>query len=120
MGAILNCKGHIFAPFFCYVNHHKFFAMKKVLIALDYNRSAEKIAETGYALAKGLGAEVTLIHVIADAAYYSTLEYSPVMGYTGFSSPEMVPLLDMAELKNASKSFLEQSKKHLGDDTIST
>jgi nucleotide-binding universal stress UspA family protein len=94
--------------------------MKKVLIALDYNRSAQKIAETGYGLAKAMGAEVTLVHVIADAAYYSTLDYSPVMGYTGFSSPEMVPLLDMAELQNASKNFLEQSKAHLGDEAINT
>jgi nucleotide-binding universal stress UspA family protein len=94
--------------------------MKKILIALDYDRSAQKIAETGYALAKSMGAEVTLVHVVADAAYYSTLEYSPVMGYTGFSSPEMVPLLDLAGLQTASKNFLEQSKTHLGDDTINT
>jgi len=94
--------------------------MKKILIALDYNKSAQKIAETGYALAKSMGAEVTLVHVIADAAYYSSLDYSPVMGYTGFSSPDMVPLLNMAELQSASKNFLEQSKKHLGDEAIDT
>ena len=94
--------------------------MKKVLISLDYDPSAEKIAETGYALAKALDADVTLIHVIADSAYYSTLEYSPVMGYTGFSSPDMVPLLDLGELKNAANQFLEQSKKHLGDPNIHT
>jgi len=94
--------------------------MKNILIALDYDPSAEKIAEAGYALAKAIGAKVTLIHVIADSAYYSTLEYSPVMGYTGFSSPDMIPLLDLGELKNASKNFLEQSKKHLDDDDIDT
>src|SRR6187399_1410611 len=94
--------------------------MKNILIALDYDPSAEKIAAAGHALAKAIGAKVTLIHVIADAAYYSTLEYSPVMGYTGFSSPDMIPLLDLGELKNASKNFLEQSKKHLDDDDIDT
>jgi nucleotide-binding universal stress UspA family protein len=94
--------------------------MKKVLIALDYDPSAEKIAESGYTLAKALNAEVTLIHVIADLAYYSSLEYSPVMGYTGFSSPDMVPLLDLVELKKASSDFLEQSKKHLDDTSINT
>jgi nucleotide-binding universal stress UspA family protein len=61
--------------------------MKNILIALDYDPSAEKIAEAGYALAKAIGAKVTLIHVIADSAYYSTLEYSPVMGYTGSVHP---------------------------------
>lgn len=94
--------------------------MKKILIALDYNPTAERIAEAGYALAKATGAEVTLLHVVAEPNYYSTLDYSPVMGYTGFSSPDMLMLFDETEVKKASEDFLEQSKKHLGDDRIST
>ena len=94
--------------------------MKKILIALDYDPSAEPIAETGYALAKAMNAETVLIHVIADALYYSSLEYSPVMGYTGFSSPDMVPLVNMVELRDASTNFLEQTKKHLNDPAIQT
>lgn len=94
--------------------------MKKVLIALDYDPSAEEIAVAGFNLAKAINAETILIHVIADAVYYSGLEYSPVMGYTGFSSPDMMPLVDVDELKNASQQFLEQTKKHLNDDTIQT
>ena len=92
--------------------------MKKILIALDYNPTAEKIAETGYTLAKSIGAEVILVHVVAEPNYYSTLEYSPVMGYTGFSTPEMIMPIDDTEVKKASHEFLEQSKKHLGDDRI--
>lgn len=94
--------------------------MKKVLIALDYNPTAEKIAETGYELAKATGAEVILIHVVAEPDYYSTLDYSPIMGYTGFSSPDMLMLLDDTDLKKASTDFLDQSKKHLGDESITT
>jgi nucleotide-binding universal stress UspA family protein len=94
--------------------------MKKILIALDYSPSAEKIAETGYALAKSSQAEVILMHVVADPIYYSNLDYSPIMGYTGFSSPEMLSLIDMEEVKKASRDFLEQSKKHLGDEGITT
>jgi len=45
--------------------------MKKILIALDYNPSAQKIAEAGHALSKALGAEVCLTHVIGDTAYYA-------------------------------------------------
>lgn len=93
--------------------------MKKILIALDYNPSAEKIAEIGYALAKANNAAVILMHVVADPVYYSNLDYSPIMGYTGFSSPEMLSMIDMDEVKNASRGFLEQSKKHLGDESIS-
>ena len=94
--------------------------MKKILIALDYNPSAQKIAETGYALAKATNAETVLIHVIADAVYYTGLDYSPVMGYTGFSSPDMMPIIDIVELRSASINFLEQTKKHLNDESIQT
>ena len=58
--------------------------MKKILIALDYEPSAEKIAETGYAIATALNAEVILLHVVAEPAYYSSMEYSPIMGFSGF------------------------------------
>ena len=94
--------------------------MKKILIALDYNPSAEKIAERGYALAKATGAEVILMHVVAEPVYYSTLDYSPIMGYTGFSSPEMLLMADETEVKKASQDFLNQSKIHLGDESITT
>ena len=62
------------------------FRMKKVLIALDYEPPAQKIAETGYALAKGMNAEIVLLHVLSDANYYASLNYFPVMGYEGFNN----------------------------------
>ena len=46
--------------------------MKKILIALDYNPTAQKIAETGFSLAKAMNAQVVLLHVIADPVYYSS------------------------------------------------
>jgi nucleotide-binding universal stress UspA family protein len=46
--------------------------LKKVLIALDYDPTAQKVAETGYSLAKTMGAEVILLHVISDPVYYSS------------------------------------------------
>lgn len=94
--------------------------MKNILIAIDYDPSAEQIAEKGYELAQASNAAVALIHVISDAVYYTALEYSPVMGYTGFSSPNMVPMVDIVQLKAAAKDFLEQTKKHLNDESIST
>jgi nucleotide-binding universal stress UspA family protein len=95
--------------------------MKKVLIALDYDPSAEKIAGIGYELAKAMNAEVVLLHVTAEAAYYAAMDYSPVMGYAGFSGFTSMNLSEINErLKTESAQFLEQSKKHLGDDTIIT
>jgi len=94
--------------------------MKKVLIALDYDPTAQKVAETGFSLAKTLAAEVTLLHVIADATYYSSLEYSPITGFMGFDASDISHLLDEDGLKKASQHYLDKSKKHLGDDNIKT
>lgn len=94
--------------------------MKKILIALDYNPSAQKIAETGYAMAKAMNASVTLIHVMADPVYYSSLEYSPIMGYSGFTAGDMLHVEEGVELRKAAQSFLGKTKSHLGDEAIET
>ena len=40
--------------------------IKKVLIALDYNSNSNEIAKIGHQLAKKIGAETILIHIISD------------------------------------------------------
>lgn len=84
--------------------------IKKVLIALDYDPTAKKIAEEGFSLAKSMGAEVILLHVVVDLVQYSV------------SYLNMGPLqLDsVADLNHASLLFLEKTKKHLGDENIQT
>lgn len=94
--------------------------MKKVLIALDYNPTAQKVAELGFAMAKAMNAEIVLLHVISDPVYYSSANYSPVMGFTGFMDMDPQQLNITEELKKASQHFLEKSKHHLGDKTIQT
>ena len=94
--------------------------MKKVLIALDYDPSAEKVAETGFSLAKAMGAEVTLLHVISDPVYYSSASFSPIMGFNGYPNYEYMEPDIITKLKSASIDFLEQTKKHLDDKTILT
>ncbi|MFZ4398937.1 MAG: universal stress protein [Bacteroidales bacterium] len=95
---------------------------KKVLIAMDYNPTAQKVAEIGYSIAKAMEAEVILLHITSDPVYYSSTEYSPIMGFTGIN--EVLPLqlqLDNIEgIKNASQFFLDKTKKHLGDNAIQT
>jgi nucleotide-binding universal stress UspA family protein len=94
--------------------------MKKVLIALDYNPTAQKVAESGFSIAQAMKAEVILLHVISDPLYYSSVEYSPIMGFNGFMETAQLQLNNVESLKKASKQFLDKSKNHLGDNSIQT
>jgi len=94
--------------------------MNRVLIALDYDPTAQKVAEIGFTMAKSMNAEVILLHVITDPVFYSTAGYSPIMGFTGYMDMAPVQFESIDGLKNASLQFLEKSKHHLGDKTIRT
>jgi nucleotide-binding universal stress UspA family protein len=94
--------------------------MKKVLIALDYDPTAKKVAEVGFEFAKTMGAEVILIHVISDPVYYSSTDYSPIMGFTGYLNTDPLQLNTIEVLKTASVNFLDKTRKHLGDSAIQT
>lgn len=96
----------------------KTYTMKKVLIALDYDPSAQKIAEIGYALANTMGAEITLLHIVTDPIHYASPDYSPIMGFSGYMDMSPIQIESVESLKKASLLYLEKSKKHLGDDNI--
>ncbi|HRP56138.1 universal stress protein [Agriterribacter sp.] len=94
--------------------------MKKVLIALDYNPTAQKIAEEGYALAKSMNAHTTLLHVISDAAYYSSDIYSPLMGFDSFTDFKFVETASAEQLREAALDYLDKLRQRLNDTTIQT
>jgi nucleotide-binding universal stress UspA family protein len=94
--------------------------MKKVLIALDYDPTAQKVAESGFTLAKAMGAKVVLVHVVSDPVYYSSNLYSPIMGFGGFMNIDFMQLDVVTELKNSSQDFLNKTKQYLGDESIQT
>ncbi len=94
--------------------------MKNILIALDYNPSAQKVAEMGYALAKSMKAETILLHVITEKSYYSAIEYGPIMGFPGYVDPEFLKIKEPRDLEKKSQEYLDQSKRHLGDENIKT
>ncbi|MBN1132137.1 MAG: universal stress protein [Bacteroidales bacterium] len=94
--------------------------MKKVLIALDYDQSGKKVAETGYSMAGSMDAEVTLLHVIADPTFYSDLDYSPITGFLGYMNMSHLQMESLEGLKEASLQYLDKIKKHLGDNSIRT
>lgn len=93
---------------------------KKVLIALDYARSAAEVADTGYSIAKAMNGEVILLHVMEDVTYYSTPGYVPIVGFSNFSHTDFLEMIDVEGLKKAGMHFMERMKHHLGDESIQT
>ena len=94
--------------------------MKKILIALDYDSTAQKVAETGHELATAMNAHTILLHVVSDPSYYATLDYSPIMGFGGFSSGDSGEANTAEELNKVAQNYLDRSKQHLGDGEIET
>jgi len=95
--------------------------MKKILIAMDYDPTAQKVAEAGFSLAKDMNAEVTLLHVISDPVYYSSaVEYSPMTGHTDSMGVDPLQFDSVDRLQKVSQHFLDKSKHQLGDETIQT
>jgi hypothetical protein len=94
--------------------------LKKVLIALDYDPSSSKVAESGYSLASAMNAHTVLLHVIAEEIYYSSLDYSPVTGFGGFSNADFSLMASSEGLSKASQYFLDTVKTHLGNPDIET
>lgn len=92
--------------------------MKKVLIGIDYNPNSEKVVKEGYALAQKLGAEVCLIHVLADVSYYG-VNYPTFMGYEGYNEMQ-VDLNVISELRKVAEDFLKTAAEHLDDPKVST
>ena len=93
--------------------------IKKVLITLDYNPTAQKVAEAGFSLAKTLNAEAILLHVISESVLYSSY-YAMGAAYDGYVDLELLKLETAEGREEISKRFLDQSKQHLGDKSIKT
>jgi nucleotide-binding universal stress UspA family protein len=91
--------------------------MNKILIALDYTPAAEKVAGIGYAVASGMKAEIALVHVITEAAYYA-INYSPIMGYKGSYTDGAVEVVK--DIRKEAELFLSAAAAHLGNKQITT
>lgn len=92
--------------------------MKKVLIAIDFAPSAQKVAEQGYALAKAMNAKIILLHVIEDVLYYSSSSYDPIMGFGGFVNTDFLSNEANDNIEKEAIAYLEKTKLHLQDDGI--
>lgn len=94
--------------------------MKRILIALDSDAWAQKIALVGYHLAKAMHAETVLLHVTSGSAYYSSLKYSPILGFEVLSALDVVETDNDLEIEKSAEGFLEGIKEYIGDPSIET
>lgn len=84
--------------------------VEKILIALDFQPSSEKVAEVGFALAKSLGAEVILLHVKVQVVNYALI----------YKTMGPLKLETVEELTLAAEHFLKNSKHKLGEHLVKT
>lgn len=84
--------------------------IKKVLIAMDYDETSQKVAEIGFMMAEAMNAKTVLLHVISEQPVY----YSSYL----FMRELRVDILD--DLKKSTQDFLDKTKKHLGNEDIQT
>lgn len=93
--------------------------MKKILICLDYDPTAEMVAKTAHALFRETNAVFTLLHVVANEVYYASRAYSPIMGFTGFVPTGHLEGQETQFLLEAAEDYLSKTKSFLGDINIS-
>jgi len=84
--------------------------IKKVLIAMDYDETSQKVAEIGYSMAKAMNAETILLHVVSEKLFY----------YSSYAYMRELRVDIMEDLKKSTQAFLDKAKKHLGDESIQT
>ncbi len=91
---------------------------KKILIAIDYSPNANKMASIGYNLAKAMHAEITLLHVIENEAYYTSFITSPITGIGDFDSATFYQYMNSKSIHDAADYYLHKIKTHLKDIDI--
>jgi len=84
--------------------------IKKVLIAMDYDQTSQKVAETGFSMANAMNAETILMHVISEQPVY----------YSAYTYMRELRVDILGDLKVSSQEFLNKTKKLLGNETIKT
>lgn len=95
-------------------------AIKKVLIALDYDPTAQKVAEIGFLIAKSMQSEVVLLNVLTDAEYYTALDNEPLINVMGFHGYDASVLFKTDGLNVVMKNYLDKVKLHLENTAIKT
>jgi nucleotide-binding universal stress UspA family protein len=91
--------------------------MKKVLIALDFDPSAQKAAKQGVIIAQALGAKVFLIHVVSDSNVDS-FAHVTITGFAGHAEQDEPVRNKLNDAKEKSSSFMKKMNKYLKENKI--
>lgn len=94
--------------------------MKKVLIALDYSEATMQICRKGAEIASAFGADITLTHVLSDITYYTSLNYSPILGFDSFSNMDVIQTSTAEDVRKAAYGFLEKCKAEIEASRVET
>lgn len=93
--------------------------MKTVLIALDYDPSAVKVAEYGFLFVQNMDAKVIFLHLISNSDVYSNIGHIIIKGFfAGHLKVKTEPVENPINIKQMAKDFLNKIKFHLGNDKI--
>jgi len=84
--------------------------IKKIMIALDYDPSSQKVAKMGLTMAKAMGAKVILLHVKVQLVNYA-------ITYKKMGSLKLENIEDM---QLAAQNFIKNSKHRLEENLIHT
>ena len=94
--------------------------MKRVVIACDYHQTAQKTVEEGYTLAKSIGAEVYLLHIVDHYSYYKLTEFPQDERFAQCMKLNSLQLEEIEERLVELEKYLENIKKYLNDTGILT
>lgn len=94
--------------------------MKNILIALDLDTTAQKVAAIGSSFGDNTNTVITLLHVVADPAYYKTTIYDPTLIFGSSTNLNLRGPDGLHKLKKTSMEFLEKAKHQLGNTQIKT
>lgn len=94
--------------------------MKNILIALDHDAKAQKVAEIGCSFGDNTNTVITLLHVVADPSYDKMTVYDPTLIFGSYTNLNLRGPDSLHKLKKTSMDFLEKAKHQLGNTQIKT
>ena len=92
--------------------------MRKILVAVDGSKSAQKAAKKAAELADDLKAEVTLIHVYAESAQIPVNQFNEVASYLSAETMEEIMSQQEDTIKEKRQKILDEDAEFFEDRGI--